>query len=177
MINFNKNIPNDNQNKQKYFKENLTENNSLVNNTINEFKEKKDIKERKANYQYIMKKVKKVNQPLISGKKQFNDLTKNSTKKEGIININKIREELISIHDNRKYNYDKKVQKINVKKIIIPQSKKLVERILKKSEEKEKKEQNKNIELQKYSNFKEQKLGKMKDSTEQNDKEQIIKFK
>ena len=43
MINFNKNIPNDNQNKQKYFKENLTENNSLVNNTINEFKEKKDI--------------------------------------------------------------------------------------------------------------------------------------
>ena len=172
MINFNKNIPNDNQNKQKYFKENLTENNSLVNNTINEFKEKKDIKERKANYQYIMKKVKKVNQPLISGKKQFNDLTKNSTKKEGIININKIREELISIHDNRKYNYDKKVQKINVKKIIIPQSKKLVERILKKSEEK--KEQNRNIELQKYSNFKEQKLDEFKDSSEQNNKEQII---
>ena len=64
-------------------------------------------------------------------------------KKRVIININKIREELISIHDNRKYNYDKKVQKINPAKIPIPQGKKLVERILGIRDKKENKDENK----------------------------------
>ena len=57
------------------------------------------------------------------------------------IKINKIREEFKMIYDNRKYNYDKKVQKVNPNKIPVPQSKKFVEKIL---GLKEKKLENKN---------------------------------
>jgi hypothetical protein len=46
------------------------------------------------------------------------------------IKINKIREEFKMIYDNRKYNYDKKVQRVNPNKIPAPQSKKIVEKIL-----------------------------------------------
>ena len=55
--------------------------------------------------------------------------------------IGKIREEFKMIYDNRKYNYDKKVQRVNPNKIPIPQSKKIVEKIL---GLKEKKLENKN---------------------------------
>jgi len=57
------------------------------------------------------------------------------------IKINKIREEFKMIYDNRKYNYDKKVQRVNPNKIPAPQSKKIVEKIL---GLKEKKLENKN---------------------------------
>ena len=170
MAKINQNFSNTNQNKQKYFQENLTENNVSVNNTFTEFKEQKEIKEKKGNYQYIVKKVKKVNQPILSEKRQFNDLGKNSTKEEREININKIRQELISIHDNRKYNYDKKVQKINIKKIPIPQSQKLVERILGISE---KKENIKKDEFKTTSKFSEQALPENKIPLDENNIEQM----
>ena len=57
------------------------------------------------------------------------------------IKIDKMREEFKMIYDNRKYNYDKKVQRINPYKIPVPQSKKIVEKIL---GLKEKKMENKN---------------------------------
>ena len=57
--------------KEKYFQGNLIESNISVNNTFTEFKEQKEHKEKKGNYQYIVKKVKKVNQPILSEKRQF----------------------------------------------------------------------------------------------------------
>ena len=119
-------LPNKESNVQKYFHPNLTEKNPADKNMI----EQKENKEIKGNYQYIVKNVKKISKPPIPGKNEFNDLEKNSETKEEEININRIREELISIHDNRKYNYDKKVQRINPKKIQAPLGQKLVERIL-----------------------------------------------
>ena len=119
-------LPNKESNFQKYFHPNLTEKNPADKNMI----EQKENKEIKGNYQYIVKNVKKISKPPIPGKNEFNDLEKNSETKEEEININRIREELISIHDNRKYNYDKKVQRINPKKIQAPLGQKLVERIL-----------------------------------------------
>ena len=119
-------LPNKESNFQKYFHPNLTEKNPADKNMI----EQKENKEIKGNYQYIVKNVKKINKPPIPEKNEFNDLEKNSETKEEEININRIREELISIHDNRKYNYDKKVQRINPKKIQAPLGQKLVERIL-----------------------------------------------
>ena len=119
-------LPNKESNVQKYFHPNLTEKNPADKNMI----EQKENKEIKGNYQYIVKNVKKINKPPIPEKNEINDLEKNSETKEEEININRIREELISIHDNRKYNYDKKVQRINPKKIQAPLGQKLVERIL-----------------------------------------------
>ena len=75
--------------------------------------------------------------------------------------INDIREELRLIHDNRKYNYDKKLHKINPSKIPIPTSKKIVERILGLNEKKLKNKKsieerkNKNIILRNKPNIKE----------------------
>ena len=136
-------LPKKEPNTQKYFQPNLTET-KLINQNIQEPKENKEIK---GNYQYIIKNVKKINKPTIQEKKEFNDIEKNSEKKEEELNINQIREELISIHDNRKYNYDKKVQRVNPKKIQAPIGQKLVERILGINEKKETKKDNKNNEI------------------------------
>ena len=133
------------QNRQKFININSPGKN-LLKNRINDIQEQKESKEKKGNYQYIIKNVKKINHPMKSEKKEINDLNNNKIKneeEENAININQIREELISIHDNRKYNYDKKVQKINPAKIPIPQGKKLVERILGISDKKENKDENK----------------------------------
>ena len=46
------------------------------------------------------------------------------------LNINDMREELRLIYDNRKYNYDKKVQRVNPGKIPAPQSRRIVEKML-----------------------------------------------
>ena len=140
------------QNKQKFINVNTIGNN-ILKNRINDIQEQKENKEKKGNYKYIIKNVKKINHPIKSEKKEINDLNNNKIKnsknqnqeEESTININQIREELISIHDNRKYNYDKKVQKINPGKIPIPQGTKLVERILGINDKKEIKEENKKI--------------------------------
>ena len=138
-------IINKEQNIQKNYRPILTENN-LMNDKINDMQSPKKNKEKKSNYQYIIKNVKKVKQVMKSEKKEFNGSGKIDSKKEDMreININQIREELRLIHDNRKYNYDKKVQKINLGKIPIPQGKKLVERILGLNENKKNKGEDKN---------------------------------
>ena len=133
------------QNRQKFININSPGKN-ILKNRINDIQEQKENREKKGNYQYIIKNVKKINHPMKSEKKEINDLNNNKIKndeEESAININQIREELISIHDNRKYNYDKKVQKINPAKIPIPQGKKLVERILGIRDKKENKDENK----------------------------------
>ena len=145
------------QNKQKFI--NLkSKGNNILKDRINDIKEKKENKKKKGNYQYIIKNVKKINNAIKSEKKEINDLNNKKIKnsknqeEENSININQIREELRLIHDNRKYNYDKKVQKINPGKIPIPQGQKLVERILGINDKKEIKEENK--ENNKLTNFK-----------------------
>ena len=67
-----------------------------------------------------------------NGKTDMNNSIKDNFLKSNSseMNINGIREELRLIHDNRKYNYDKKNQKVNLIRIPVTQSKKLVERIL-----------------------------------------------
>ena len=83
----------------------------------------------KSNYQYIIKNHKT---NIENGKIDMNNNIKDNYLKSNSseMNINGIREELRLIHDNRKYNYDKKVQKINPNKIHVSQSKKIVERML-----------------------------------------------
>ena len=176
-------IINKEQNLQNNYNPNLTDNN-LMNDKKNDMKSPKKNKEKKSNYQYIIKNVKKVNQILKSEKKEFNGLGSNESKKEekGEININQIREELRLIHDNRKYNYDKKVQKINPGKIPIPQGKKLVERILglnenRKNKEEEKTENKNIIEFKTTSKFDEQTIPEYKIPKEIIKKEQIINNK
>ena len=150
------------QNKQKFINLNSTGYN-ILKDRINDIQGQKEKKEKKGNYQYIIKNVKKINNPIKSEKKEINDLNNNKIKKnnnqdeENSININQIREELRLIHDNRKYNYDKKVQKINPGKIPVPQGQKLVERILGITDKKEIKEDNKEkpklIEIKTKSKF------------------------
>ena len=163
------------QNKQKYINVNSTGNN-ILKNRINDIQEQKENKEKKGNYQYIIKNVKKNNNQIKTEKKEINDLNNNKIKnskiqeEENSININQIREELISIHDNRKYNYDKKVQKINPGKIPIPQGQKLVEKILgindKKEIKKENKESKKLIKFNSTSKFNVESLPEYKNSKE-----------
>ena len=163
------------QNKQKYINVNSTGNN-ILKNRINDIQEQKENKEKKGNYQYIIKNVKKNNNQIKTEKKEINDLNNNKIKnnkiqeEENSININQIREELISIHDNRKYNYDKKVQKINPGKIPIPQGQKLVEKILGINDKKEIKEENKEskklIKFNSTSKFNVESLPEYKNSKE-----------
>ena len=155
-------------NYQKYFHHNLTENNAKIcNNNYNEEQKQKENKGKQINYQYIVKNVKKDNHISITKAKEFNDLTNNLKKNEEEMNINQIREELRLIYDNRKYNYDHKVQRINPKKIPAPQSKKIVERLLEKNWEKENKEEYKKMnEYQPYSKFDVQTLPEYKISYE-----------
>ena len=142
-------IINKEKNIEKFYQPNLTENN-LITNKISELQEKRENKDKKGNFQYIIKNVKKINQPMKSDKKEFNGIINNNNNNEinldegEKINIKEIREELRLIHDNRKYNYDKKNQKINAGKIPIPQSKKLVDRILGLTDKKEKKPKSRN---------------------------------
>ena len=173
-------IINKEQNIQKNYHLNLIENN-IMNNKINGMQSPKKNKEKKSNYQYIIKNVKKVNQGLKSEKKEFNGSGKIGSHKEeiGEININQIREELRLIHDNRKYNYDKKVQKINLGKIPIPQGKKLVERILGLNENKKNTDENKNenksiIEFKTTSKFDVQTIHEYKIPKDKIKKQQII---
>ena len=107
-------------------KENFSNKNSFENGQ-NYSKSKSN--EVKSNYQYIIKDHKT---NIENGKIVMNNNIKDNYLKSNSseMDINGIREELRLIHDNRKYNYDKRVQKINPTKIPVAQSKKIVERIL-----------------------------------------------
>ena len=124
------------ENRQKNFQD-FPEDNKILSNKLNDTPISKGFSEKKSNYQYIIKNVKKINQPLKKEKNVFNDISEYQEKKVNEMNINHIREELKLIHDNRKYNYDNKVQRINPAKINIPVSQKLVERMLGLSENKQ----------------------------------------
>ena len=107
-------------------KENFSNKNSFENGQ-NFSKSKSN--EVKNNYQYIIKNHKT---NIENGKIDMNNNIKDNYTKSNSseMNINGIREELRLIHDNRKYNYDKRAQKINPTKIPVSQSKKIVERML-----------------------------------------------
>ena len=111
------NTPKNFQSYENFIKENQNE---LINNKI------KEQQKQKGNYQYIIKNVKKVKQPLKTENNEFNDLLKQFKKNEEKVNVNILREGKRFINENKKYNYDKIAQKINPEKIPIPKNEKLV---------------------------------------------------
>ena len=111
------NTPKNFQSYENFIKENQNE---LINNKITEQQKQK------GNYQYIIKNVKKVKQPLKTENNEFNDLLKQFKKNEEKVNVNILREGKRFINENKKYNYDKIAQKINPEKIPIPKNEKLV---------------------------------------------------
>ena len=111
------NTPKNFQSYENFIKENQNE---LINNKI------KEQQKQKGNYQYIIKNVKKVKQPLKTENNEFNDLLKQFKKNEEKVNVNILREGKRFINENKKYNYDKIAQKINPEKIPIPKNEKLL---------------------------------------------------
>ncbi len=111
------NTPKNFQSYENFIKENQNE---LINNKI------KEQQKQKGNYQYIIKNVKKVKQPLKTENNEFNDLLKQFKKNEEKVNVNILREGKRFINENKKYNYDKIAQKINPEKIPMPKNEKLV---------------------------------------------------
>ena len=126
--------------------QNLEENKKFIRVNLQKRHEKlsnkKSFNENKKNNSFSMSnEVKDNSQHIITSNKdnnenetiENNNINGNYSKSKsnsGEMKINEIREELRLIHDNRKYNYDKKVQKINPAKNHIPKSKKIVERML-----------------------------------------------
>ena len=95
------NTPKNFQSYENFIKENQNE---LINNKI------KEQQKQKGNYQYIIKNVKKVKQPLKTENNEFNDLLKQFKKNEEKVNVNILREGKRFINENKKYNYDKIAQ-------------------------------------------------------------------
>ena len=69
------------QNRQKFININSPGKN-ILKNRINDIQEQKENKEKKGNYQYIIKNVKKINHPMKSEKKEINDLNNNKIKND-----------------------------------------------------------------------------------------------
>ena len=117
---------------QPKYNQSLDENSNLLNNNINEETESNNniSEEFKNPKNEAFNRIKENNQYILrNNNNNINNENNNGNNNESI-KINDIREELRLIHDNRKYNYDRKIQKNSHNKNQVPQSKKIVEKIL-----------------------------------------------